>query len=375
MKPANKSNSKEGKAVVWILLVLAVAALVIYLLSCRPGLVNEYFPGLLGAPTPAPQATPEPTPEPAPEPTPEPTPTPTPEPTPAPTPVVEATPEAALDFATIAATPAIWPKQVALIEQLTLPLIFNGKVVGQAKAPAGMVLPLVRVLPDPVKPQVEILYQGNRTLVDATSVDLIARAAANKDAAGTKPADLPAAAGRPPVSAVPAAAVAAKPSVTEPMKTKVDFSSRITADVTRRKTTKVEGGDYDDKRDRITFKIRFHNGDPNRPFPGMRIEFYLFGQSQVDQKAFNLLQKFEQPLGLKPLEEIEFVTPEVTTEWDNTDAVFGSKYKGWYLFVFGGNGELLAEKNTVSIFENIAGIPKTTVGEFYNRKLAPVKVK
>lgn len=358
---------------IWIFVFVALAALAVYLVKCRPELVNEYLPGLVATPTPVP--TPEPTPVPTPEPTPEATPEPTPEPTPEATPVVEATPEpeAPLDFAAIAATPALWPKQVALLQQTAFPLIFNGKVVGQAQAAVGMLLPLVRVLPDLDKPQVEILYQNNKEVVSAAAVDLIPRAAALKDGAVAKPPAEPAQ--KAPVPAAPMVAGAANAPVSAPLKTKVDFASRIAVSVDRAKKTRVEGGDWDDKRDRITVTIKLANADPNRPFPGLNLEFYLFGQSVVNQKGLKLLQKFEKSFAIEPLQEIKFVTPEVTVEWDDTNAIFGSKYKGWYLFVRGANGEVLAEKNTTAFLDNSSVISKATVGNFYNRKLEPMKVE
>ncbi|MFA7343015.1 MAG: hypothetical protein WC003_01805 [Terrimicrobiaceae bacterium] len=367
--------SRSGNAAVWVILIIAIVALLVYLLGSRPDLVNTYLPGLF--PTPTPQATPTPTPEPVPEPTPTPTPTPIPTPTPAPTPVpapvAEATPEpeVPLDFAAIAANPTLWPKQVALRQQFAFPLTLNGKVVGQAQVPAGTVFPLVRVLPDTANPQVEILYQNNRTVLPAAAVDLILRVTENKNHA-SPPAALPTQTQRP---TIPAPAAAVKPPVIGPMKTQAEFSSRITVSVARSKSTKVEGGDFDDKRDRISFRIKFNNADPNRPFPGLKFEFYLFGQSLLDPKAVRLLQKYENSSPLRPLEEIEFATPEVTTEWDDTGAIFGEKYKGWYLLVFGAGGELLAEKNTVSFIDDTARLPGTKVGDFYNKKLDPVKVE
>jgi len=158
----------------------------------------------------------------------------------------------------------------------------------------------------------------------------------------------------------------------EPLTTKSEFNSRITVSVIRGKSTRIEGGDFDDKRDRITFTIKLRNSDPNRSFPGLRVEFFLFGQNLLNPKALELLQKFETAVSLDPLQEFQTITPEVENQWDDTGAIFGSKYKGWYLLVFGPNGELLFEKRTTSFLDNLEGLSNVQVGGLYNRKLEPV---
>jgi len=283
-------------------------------------------------------------------------------------------PETPLDFATIASTPALWPKQVALVKQTTFPLMLNGKVVGQAQVPVGTVLPLLRVLPDPTRQQVEVLHQNSREIVPAASIDLIPRASALKNTVSATTPVLEAPVKKIPAPVAPALTAGPKPGTTDPLRTKAEFESRITVSAMRGKSTKIEGGDFDDKRDRITFTIRFRNADPNRPSPGLHVEFYVFGQSLVNLKAVKLLQKYDKSLDLAPLQDMEFVTPEAVTEWDNTGSIFGSKYKGWYLFVRNAAGEVVLEKNSVPFLETISGLPKTTVGLYYNKKLEPMTV-
>lgn len=186
MKLDTHVRSQSGGSGVWLLLIITLAALVVILGLYRPELVREYLPGALAAPTPTPtpEPPPAPTPEPTPQPTPEPTPQPTPEPTPAatpkPSPITEVVPETPLDFAAIAANPALWPKQVALLQPTPFSLILDEKVVGQTRLPVGTLLTLVRVLPDRAPAQVEVLYHGDRKIIAADAVDLVARVNAQK---------------------------------------------------------------------------------------------------------------------------------------------------------------------------------------------------
>jgi len=152
------------------------------------------------------------------------------------------------------------------------------------------------------------------------------------------------------------------------------FLSRVTIDVARNKASRIEGGDFDDKKDRISFKIKFRNGDPNRSFEGLKFELFVFGQSMVDKKAFKLFQRVAQSFSLKPLQEFTFDSPEVVSAWDNTGAIFGEKYKGWYLIVTGPGGEVLVEKSVTAFLEGTAGLDGLTEGGFYDKKLKPLVV-
>jgi hypothetical protein len=191
MKRERKFCSEAGKARIFLLLIMALVALSVYLIYERPELVDKFLPGLSVMPKPAPLTMPEPTAPATPITTPEATsePTPMPEAAPVATPVAVTTSlsESQLDFAKIAATPALWPKQVALLQETSFPLIYNGKVVGHAPAPVGTLLQVVQVLPDLTKPQVAVLFQNNRQIVSASSIDLIPRATALKKAALAKP--------------------------------------------------------------------------------------------------------------------------------------------------------------------------------------------
>lgn len=153
------------------------------------------------------------------------------------------------------------------------------------------------------------------------------------------------------------------------MSTKSEFTSRITFNAVRAKSTKLEGGDWDDMKDRIRFTISLRNSDPNKTFPGLRVVFYLFGQSQVDTKAVQLMQKYTKDISLAPLEEIKLETPEVISQWDDTGAKFGAKYKGWYLQVFGPDGSLFGEKKTSAFLDPSADLSSAKEGAYYTRKL------
>ncbi len=152
------------------------------------------------------------------------------------------------------------------------------------------------------------------------------------------------------------------------------FLSRVTVDVARNKASRIEGGDFDDKKDRISFRIKMRNGDPNRSFEGLKFELLVFGQSMREKKAFKLFQRVSESFSLQPLQEYVFDSPEIISMWDDTGAIFGEKYKGWYLLVRGPGDEILMSKSVVAFLENTADLSGLKEGGYYDRKLKPVTI-
>ncbi|MEI6070787.1 MAG: hypothetical protein WCS31_03265 [Verrucomicrobiae bacterium] len=365
MKFEKTNRLQRGGAGVWVLLILALAALAVYLVVGRPDLVKEYLPGVFATPSPTPVATPEPTPEPTPAPTPETTPTPAPEPTPMPTPeptpIVQATPaqETALGFSEVAATRALWPKQVALVQQASFSLIYNGKVVGKAPVPAGTLLEVLQVLPDLAKPQVEVLFQNNREIVSASDVDLIPRAEALKKAAAAKPV--------PP----PPAVVRATPAPAPVTMHGVKFSDRVSVEVVRQKTTRAADG-YDDKRDNIRMKVKLTNSDPSKAFEKNRGTIFILAENLNDRNSMKVLGSESFDFSLPALGSFETVTAQVTSgayDQERDASRFGFRYGGWYLRIVDADGNVVVEKATTpGILKMAESIMQTEAGREFVRK-------
>lgn len=114
-------------------------------------------PAPVPASIPAPTPTPTPTPVPIPEATPTPTPPPTPEPTPTPDPV-----------GWLIDHRDVWPKEVKLLKAVDFPIMIGGKVSGNATAPEGAVLPLLKVGRD----NLTVQFGGSEVSVPVDSTDL-----------------------------------------------------------------------------------------------------------------------------------------------------------------------------------------------------------
>ena len=348
------SGTSHGGAIVWILLAVVVAGIVYFIVTKKRAPVPE--PAIAVA-TPAP-ATPIPA-------------TPTPvvvKATPTPAPVAAATPmpkpvatPPSLDLAMVARTPALWPAQVALVEPKSFPLWLNGRAVGETKAPAGTVMRLLRVAGQ----QVEVEYQSHRYALPVVMTDLMARALVAFRNAG---------------SVLPEAAkTAAAPTVTEPTTQPsaatggLKIGNRVAMDVVRQKRSRIEGGDFDDKKDRISLKVKISNTDTTSA-EGLKGQICVLGESILDRRAVKMLAKQEFTFSLPARGSHELLTDEVETAYDTTGARFGYRYEGWLLRIHDSAGNLVAEKSTSpSLIKQASKVTDMAVGSSFDRNTMAVK--
>ncbi len=84
-----------------------------------------------------------------------------------------------LDLPQVAQSPAYWPKEITLLNPVSVPVMSAGQFAGQTLLPAGTRLRLIRV----VAAQVEVENQGVRQTIVADATDLLASAALVRDGA------------------------------------------------------------------------------------------------------------------------------------------------------------------------------------------------
>jgi hypothetical protein len=352
----NRVGGTSGGATPWVLLACAVLG-ILYFIFQKPK-PPAAPPPVIAVATPVPAT---PTPPPA---TPEPvivkaTPTPTPPPVAIATPTPPPATPPPLDLATVARTPALWPPQVALVQPVPFPLMLNGRAVGEAKAPAGTPLRVLRV----VGQQVEVEYQAARHFIPVAATDLMARALATFRKNGSVIPQTAAA----PATPVPVVA-AATPEPRTANANPVKIAERLIVDVTRMKRSRTEGGDFDDKRDRIEMKVKISNSDNKLSADKLKGEIYIFGESILDRTAVKLLGAQQFEFSLPPRGTHELVTEEVETMYDTTGARFGHKYEGWVLKVQDSAGQLiLAKGSSPTLLKGIEKAPSLTKDKSYDR--------
>ena len=334
-KKCGRELGGSSQVVLWVLLGCAVIGAGVFVLQRKKA---PEMPPVVAVATPVPAT---PTPPPA---TPEPvivkaTPTPPPVAVATPTPLPATPPP--LDFATVARTPALWPPQVALTQPTAFPINLNGRVVGEAKAPAGTVLKVLRLN----GVQAEVEFQGARHWVPVASTDFMSRALTifrnngsivPTSVAAAAPAPLPA------MGATPTPHANARPEASEEQR----LADKVVVEVVRNRRSRTEGGDFDDKKERIEMKVKLANPDPKLSVEKWKGEIYVFCESILDRSAIKLVITQQFDVAISSRGNQEFVTEQAETMYDTTGARFGFRYEGWVLLVKDGAGKVLIAKAT-----------------------------
>jgi hypothetical protein len=150
------------------------------------------------------------------------------------------------------------------------------------------------------------------------------------------------------------------------------FENRVQLQVNRNRSTRIGGGDWDDRTDRITFSVKFTNGDTRQAFDGCEAEFYVIAQNILNPRAYQLLQveKFTFSLPARGTHSLQ--TPEVVTRYDKTDAKHGAKYDAWVCVVRDSSGKVLMKKTSLPSWLPVADrLNEMSLGKSFDRQLKP----
>lgn len=152
---------------------------------------------------------------------------------------------------------------------------------------------------------------------------------------------------------------------------------RIDLDVMRDRSTKVEGGDWDDKAERVQMTITVTNLELNASVGGLTAHFWLIGRSAIDRKVYKIVQREEFPIELSNARDgrkLEHETKELELRYDTTFAKFGASYHGWLLVVLDEDGEIVALKSTSPAFEKAIDVAMNLkAGDWVDSNLASAK--
>lgn len=302
----------------WILILLMLV--VVGYLAWQKFGPRPAPPKMVVAPTPPPE-----TPAPA---TPEPvvvkaTPTPTPVvavATPTPTPALTPPP---LDIATVVRTPALWPPQVLLVQPVALPVILNGRPVGEAKVPAGTPLRVLRVGPQ----QVEIEYQNARHLIPLASTDLMPRALAAFRANGSVLPEAPVAVATPPPQVAPAAT---PPPSGEAARLKID----VGVDRKRLTVAKDNNAGNRGEDEKVTEKYNYAITVQSREFaevPPLDVQYLIFVERQKlgSQKDDNPVERITGSAKTGELSRKQPTQTVTSSELEISRQIQNSRWNGY----------------------------------------------
>lgn len=138
--------------------------------------------------------------------------------------------------------------------------------------------------------------------------------------------------------------------------------------VERSRKMRIEGGDHDDKTERVSFDVKLTNKNWKEPVEDLKAVFYVFGESVHDRKAFKLVQKEEFDVEIEPRGTFETTTPVATMKYDTTFASFGEKYRGWVLVLEDEDGDTVYESASSVFMKETARLAKLDVGDYCDRE-------
>lgn len=147
---------------------------------------------------------------------------------------------------------------------------------------------------------------------------------------------------------------------------------RVSVKVAQSQKLKIEGGDFDDKLQRIAFDIAITNESLSNPGEGLSFEFYVFGQAVTQPGKLTLLQKERRDFSLEPRGTFTAETPEVQLQWDTTGAAFGDKYRGWVIRILDAEGKQMLQQTSSAFLTDTKNLPNLAVGSSFDKKCLPI---
>jgi hypothetical protein len=153
------------------------------------------------------------------------------------------------------------------------------------------------------------------------------------------------------------------------------FEQRVAVQAERKRSLRTAGGDFDDKRDQLTFSVKLTNNDAKQSFAHCKAAFYVFAQSIVDRRAYKLLGVDKVDFSLAPRGVHAFSTKEVVSQYDTTGARFGARYDGWMLVVRDDMDNIVMKKGSTPTWMPVADrLHTVTVGKFYDKTLMEMPI-
>ncbi|MGH8047023.1 MAG: hypothetical protein ACREKL_07230 [Chthoniobacterales bacterium] len=127
---------------------------------------------------------------------------------------------------------------------------------------------------------------------------------------------------------------------------------KLLLDATRSRSTKTEGGDFDDKTQIVQLNYVVKNGDLNaKSVEGLTLHYWAIAQSAADRKAYEVIEAGSAPVKLDNTQqgrEMRVEGEPVKLMLDNTGvARFGAAYKGFLMVVVNAQNEVVAVKGTM----------------------------
>jgi hypothetical protein len=129
--------------------------------------------------------------------------------------------------------------------------------------------------------------------------------------------------------------------------------ARMRIEGVRARRSRIEGGDYDDKKDTISMRVKLTNQSMSEGYEGTG-KLIVLGEHVKERNHYRVLlaEDFSFAVGAGRAEgRFEWESSTVTTAWDTTNLYFGEKYEGWIIILKNSNGEVIAFEATKQAWE------------------------
>jgi hypothetical protein len=161
-------------------------------------------------------------------------------------------------------------------------------------------------------------------------------------------------------------------SAQQPAPAATPFPQGVQISVVVSKPAKGDGY-YEDKKQRITLRVKFNNTDLRQTYEGYMATISGLGQLASDGKVKKVLLQEQVTLSLAPGKVQEHVCEEIITQFDKVGYKHGYFYDGWIIVVKDPRGKIVQVKSTASTLEKMTELAgKITLDSCYNSKLKPV---
>lgn len=117
---------------------------------------------------------------------------------------------------------------------------------------------------------------------------------------------------------------------------------RIEAKVYPNKSQKAKNYYFDDKIERISYRVDIRNGEQKRPFNGGKAIMMAFAENLQDRSEGAVIIRDEFDVNLEPLKTMSQDTKEAKLTFDNVGYRYGFKYSGYILVVKDSTGKTVS---------------------------------
>lgn len=154
---------------------------------------------------------------------------------------------------------------------------------------------------------------------------------------------------------------------------KIPFAKGVKPEVQIARPSRVKGGDFDDKTQIVTPKIKLTNTTTQQAYMGYKATFWMFNEHTQERGTYQIALIHNFDITLPPLQMMESVGESLTQQYDDTGYKFGFKYDGWALQVTDAKGEIVLTKSTLPSLEKMAPTLKSALklNQCYNRQWKP----